>query len=166
MSIFQWLLLYLKRYRPLQFGQHSFWSISLAKLDQFFFSLQIYDKANPNSHWKNNAPKMIVGLHRYRDYTKFHFLQLNCVLLYIIRSALTRCIQICKEKKIWSKFAKDIEQNQFYPNFNGLYLFKYRSSHWKGDIFGIRIKFWVRSSKKISKIFKIKQRGVTGSLKK
>ena len=32
------------------------------------------------------------------------------------------------EKK-WSNFAQDIDQKPFSPNFNDLYLFKYRSSH-------------------------------------
>ena len=41
LSLFQWLLLYLKGYRPLKFGQNRFWSISLAKLDNFF-CLQIW----------------------------------------------------------------------------------------------------------------------------
>ena len=40
------------------------------------------------------------------------------------------------------------DQKPFCPNFNVLYLFKYRNSHWKRDIFGISMKFWVRSSKK------------------
>ena len=35
LSLFQWLLLYLKRYRPLKFGQNGFRSISFEKLDQF-----------------------------------------------------------------------------------------------------------------------------------
>ena len=51
------------------------------------------------------------------------------------------------EKKNWSNFAKDNDQRPFCSNFNGLYLFKYRSSRLKNHIFGISIKFWVRSSK-------------------
>ena len=44
----------------------------------------------------------------------------------------------------WSNFAKDSELKPFCPNFNDLYLFKYRISHWKRGWFGISIKFYIQ----------------------
>ena len=69
------------------------------------------------------------------------------------RRILTRCIQICKHKKIWSNFAKYIEKNRFV-----LTLIAYISlnieCHFKSGRFGITIKFLSKIVKKIENVNK------------